>query len=136
MCFDTGGLSLKTGSYMKDMKFDMSGASISASIFFALAQHGFSKNCEFMVALPIAENLIGPESVKVDSVIESFSGKTVEITNTDAEGEDLWRLPLDDYYLKELKSGIADIKSAAKTGTIYFYIRGLLAEESKTLQGK
>ncbi|AFO52432.1 multifunctional aminopeptidase A [Candidatus Mycoplasma haematolamae str. Purdue] len=176
ICFDTGGLSIKTGNYMRGMKFDMSGSALVASIFFALSKAGFSEEKELIALLPVSENLVGSESIKVDSVLRSYSGKSVEITNTDAEGrlvlaeamtyaakdlgaselitiatltgaikyalgskysgawttlesqwkelseaaeyagEHLWRMPLDEYYLEELRSNIADLKNSAATG--------------------
>ncbi|AGX88849.1 M17 family metallopeptidase [Mycoplasma parvum] len=175
ICFDTGGLSIKTGNYMRNMKFDMTGAALVASIFITLAKNGFSKENEIIALLPISENLVGADSMKVDSVITSYGGKSVEISNTDAEGrliladsisyaskklkaseiitvatltgavkyalgskyagvwtssEDswkkleessaysgdyIWRLPLDEYYLEELKSEISDFKNSAAT---------------------
>lgn len=175
ICYDTGGLNIKTGSYMSDMKFDMSGAAISASTLFALASAKSKKNV--VVLLPLAENSVSGNSYRPDDVIVSKSGLSVEIDNTDAEGrlvladaiayacasynpselitiatltgaigyalgykyagawftscasfksfdiaakkagEWFWRMPLDDYYLKSLKSSrVADIKNSAKTG--------------------
>ncbi|WP_258393877.1 M17 family metallopeptidase [Mycoplasma wenyonii] len=86
ICFDTGGLSIKTGGNMTGMKFDMTGAGLVAAIFFALAKNKFSDENEVIAVLPISENLIGSDSIKVDSVIQSYGGKFIEISNTDAEG--------------------------------------------------
>ncbi|AFN65070.1 multifunctional aminopeptidase A [Mycoplasma wenyonii str. Massachusetts] len=86
ICFDTGGLSIKTGGNMVGMKFDMTGAGLVAAIFFALAKNKFSDKHEVIAVLPISENLIGSDSIKVDSVIQSYGGKFIEISNTDAEG--------------------------------------------------
>ncbi|AHC39818.1 cytosol aminopeptidase [Mycoplasma ovis str. Michigan] len=86
ICFDTGGLSLKTGGNMAGMKFDMTGAGLVAAIFFTLAKSKFSEENEVIALLPISENLIGSDSIKVDSVIQAYGGKFIEISNTDAEG--------------------------------------------------
>ena len=82
--FDSGGLCLKPGASMLNMKTDMAGAAVVLSAMGALS----ALNVEHTVTayLPLAENAIGSHSVRPGDIIESFSGKTVEITNTDAEG--------------------------------------------------
>ena len=82
--FDAGGISLKAANGMDEMKFDMAGA---ASVF------GTIKACA-MLKLPVnlvgiiasAENLPSGSAVKPGDIISSMAGKTIEITNTDAEG--------------------------------------------------
>lgn len=82
--YDTGGLSLKTGAGMPGMKTDMGGSAGVLGAFLHLAE----TNCpgRLVAALAIAENAIGPKSLKNDDVVRGYSGKTVEINNTDAEG--------------------------------------------------
>lgn len=82
--FDTGGLNLKPTGYMETMKCDMSGASIVLSTLYAVALLKLKIN--LTVVVPSTENAIGPESFKPGDVYTSYSGKTVEIGNTDAEG--------------------------------------------------
>jgi leucyl aminopeptidase len=82
--FDTGGISLKPSSSMKDMKFDMSGAAIASGAIFAAAELNLKVNIVSVSSL--TENKIGSRATLVESVIKSMSGKTVEINNTDAEG--------------------------------------------------
>jgi leucyl aminopeptidase len=81
--YDTGGLALKT-SGMETMKCDMSGAGVVLGILKAAAALKLPVN--LLGVLSIVENSIGPTSYKMGDVYKSRSGKTVEITNTDAEG--------------------------------------------------
>lgn len=98
--YDTGGLSLKSTSGMMTMKCDMSGSAIALGTLYAAANTGLKKN--LTVVIPSTENSIGANSYKPGDVYTSYSGKTVEIGNTDAEG----RLVLADalaYASKKLK---------------------------------
>lgn len=82
--FDSGGLSLKPTSNMLDMKSDMGGAATVLGTMQAIAQLG----CDHQIdALMLAtENMISGSAYRLGDVIRGHSGKTVEITNTDAEG--------------------------------------------------
>lgn len=82
--YDTGGLSLKPTSGMLGMKCDMSGAATALGTIFAVANIGLKRNVTAVV--PTTENCIGSKSYKPGDVYVSYSGKTVEIDNTDAEG--------------------------------------------------
>jgi len=82
--YDTGGLNLKVGGSMPGMKCDMGGAAAVLGAFRALVQGGCKQRLSLVLCL--AENAIGPLSVKPDDVLTMHSGKTVEINNTDAEG--------------------------------------------------
>lgn len=83
--FDTGGLNLKpAGGSMETMKDDMSGAGAVLGVFKAAAALRLKVN--LVGVLPIVENAIGPLSYKPGDVYPSHSGKTIEISNTDAEG--------------------------------------------------
>lgn len=81
--FDTGGLNIKTAN-METMRDDMSGAGAILGTMRNIAQLKLPLNV--IGVLASAENAIGPESYKPGDVIKSYSGITVEITNTDAEG--------------------------------------------------
>jgi leucyl aminopeptidase len=81
--YDTGGLHLKT-SGMETMKEDMSGGAAVLGTIKAAAALGLKVN--LVGAIPTTENAIGPDSYKLGDVYRSYSGKTVEITDTDAEG--------------------------------------------------
>ncbi len=82
--FDTGGISLKPGANMDEMKFDMCGA---ASVFGAIKSVARLKLPMNVVALiPAVENMPGGNATRPGDVVTSMSGKTIEILNTDAEG--------------------------------------------------
>lgn len=82
--FDAGGYNLKGMAEMRGMKFDMCGAANALECMEIAAWSNYDEN--FICAIALAENLIGPEAVKMGDVIHTLSGKTVEVLNTDAEG--------------------------------------------------
>lgn len=116
VCFDTGGLNIKVGGHMRWMKYDMSGAAIVSMTLLSLAKNKVKGN--YVAVCPLVINLCDTEAQRPDDVIISYSGKSVEIDNTDAEG----RLILADaltYTAKDLKaSRIFDI--ATLTGAMIY----------------
>lgn len=82
--FDTGGISLKPGAYMDEMKFDMCGAASVFGTIETLLQLQPKINVVGIVAA--AENMPGSQATKPGDIVTSMSGKTIEILNTDAEG--------------------------------------------------
>jgi probable aminopeptidase NPEPL1 len=82
--YDTGGLSMKTRTSMIGMKTDMGGAAAVLAAFWAAVKLGCPHN--LTAVLCIAENMVGPDAIRPDDVLTLFSGKTVEVNNTDAEG--------------------------------------------------
>jgi len=86
--FDSGGLSIKTRNGMYDMKYDKIGAIYGAYALLHLMQDSDPrlKNCKLVGIFPFAENAVSENSTRPGDVIKSYSGKTVEILNTDAEG--------------------------------------------------
>jgi leucyl aminopeptidase len=82
--FDTGGLSIKPGEAMVNMKRDMTGGAIVMSVMAALADVG----CPVPVVglVPAAENAIGGNALRPGDVVRHYGGRTSEVTNTDAEG--------------------------------------------------
>jgi leucyl aminopeptidase len=82
--FDSGGISLKPGQAMDEMKFDMCGAAAVLGALDAIARIGAPVNVVGIV--PTCENLPGGQATKPGDIHRSFSGKFVEILNTDAEG--------------------------------------------------
>lgn len=112
--FDTGGLNLKGTGFMESMKCDMGGAGVALGVLFAASKIKLKRN--ITIIIPATENAIGPASYKPGDVYTSYSGKTIEIGNTDAEG----RLILADalsYAVKHLKPNrIIDV--ATLTGAI------------------
>jgi leucyl aminopeptidase len=84
VCFDSGGLSLKTGAGMMGMKGDMGGAAAVAGTMQALAARKARVNVVGVVGL--VENMPDGKAQRPDDVVKSMSGQTVEVLNTDAEG--------------------------------------------------
>jgi leucyl aminopeptidase len=82
--FDTGGISLKPGAAMDEMKFDMCGAASVVGVMHSLAQLKLPINVVGII--PSVENMPGSRATKPGDVVTSMSGKTIEILNTDAEG--------------------------------------------------
>jgi len=82
--FDTGGISLKPGPNMEQMKFDMGGAASVIGAFEAVAVMQLPINLVCVVAA--AENMPGGNAYRPGDVLTSMSGKTIEVLNTDAEG--------------------------------------------------
>lgn len=82
--FDTGGISLKPGAGMDEMKYDMGGAASVFGLMQVVAQLKPSVNVIGVVAA--AENMPAGNASKPGDVVTSLSGKTIEILNTDAEG--------------------------------------------------
>lgn len=111
--YDTGGLNIKV-SGMETMKADMAGAAVALGIIRVASELKLKAN--LIAVLSVAENAIGPSSYKPGDVYRSHSGKTVEISNTDAEG----RLVLADAisYVQEKYEPTKLIDFATLTGGI------------------
>ena len=82
--YDTGGLSLKGKTGMPGMKTDMGGAAAVIGAFRAAVRR--KPKHRILALLCLAENAIGPEATRPDDILSMYSGRTVEINNTDAEG--------------------------------------------------
>ncbi len=82
--FDTGGISLKPGAGMQEMKFDMSGAAAVLEAFAAIVELGLP--IDLLTVVPSTENMPSGTAVKPGDVITQYNGVTVEVNNTDAEG--------------------------------------------------
>lgn len=83
--FDTGGINLKPAEGMLSMRTDMSGSAVVLSVIDAVARIGLPVH--LTVLLPLAENAFGEASYRPSDVIRPYGGRrTVEVTNTDAEG--------------------------------------------------
>lgn len=82
--FDSGGIQVKPGRGMEEMKGDMAGA---AAVLGAMQAIGKLKpHCNVSAVIPTCENMINGNGYRPGDVISSFSGKTIEIQHTDAEG--------------------------------------------------
>jgi len=111
--FDTGGISLKTPGGMHEMKMDMSGAAAVLSTMRAIAELELKINV--IAVIPSTENMPSGTAIKPGDIITQYSGKTVEINNTDAEG----RLILADalaYAIEQGADRVVDI--ATLTGAV------------------
>ena len=82
--FDTGGISLKPGLSMDEMKYDMGGAATVLGTFKALGELKPALNV--VAVIPATENMPAGNAAKPGDVVTSLSGQTIEILNTDAEG--------------------------------------------------
>lgn len=110
--FDAGGMNIKTGSYMDDMKTDMAGAALAMGIIRSVALLGLPLHV--VALLPATDNRLNGNALVCGDVIRMYDGTTVEITNTDAEG----RLLLADavaYAAKNLKPELI-VSMATLTG--------------------
>jgi leucyl aminopeptidase len=82
--FDSGGISLKPGADMDQMKFDMCGAAAVLGTFRAIAETKAQVNVVGLI--PACENLPSGRATKPGDIVTSMSGQTIEVLNTDAEG--------------------------------------------------
>ena len=84
VCFDTGGISLKPAKFMEDMTYDMAGSAVVVGLMKNLALRKAKVNVVGVVGL--VENMPGGNAQRPGDIVKSYSGKTIEILNTDAEG--------------------------------------------------
>jgi len=111
--FDTGGISIKPSAGMQEMKMDMSGAAAVLEAVAAIAELGLA--LELIAVVPATENMPSGTAIKPGDIITQYSGKTVEINNTDAEG----RLILADALAYAVELGAARIVDLATlTGAV------------------
>jgi leucyl aminopeptidase len=82
--FDTGGISLKPPAKMDEMKYDMTGAAVVTGLMKTLATRQAKVNVVGLIGL--AENSPDGEAYRPGDIITTYSGQTIEVTNTDAEG--------------------------------------------------
>ena len=131
--FDSGGISLKPGAEMDEMKYDMCGAASVLGTLQAIAKMGLKINV--VGVIPTCENMPSGTATKPGDIVTSMSGQTIEILNTDAEG----RLILCDaltYSAKFNPDTVIDI--ATLTGACVIALghvaSGLFASEDKLAQ--
>jgi len=112
--FDTGGISLKPGAGMEDMKGDMGGAAAVTGAMLALAARKAPVNAVGLIGL--VENMPDGNAQRPGDIVTSMSGQTIEVINTDAEG----RLVLADvlWYAKETFKPKFMVNFATLTGAI------------------
>ena len=84
VCFDTGGYSLKPAKFMEDMTYDMAGSATVVGLMKTLAIRKAKINVVGVVGL--VENMVSGNAQRPGDIVKSYSGKTIEVLNTDAEG--------------------------------------------------
>jgi len=116
--FDTGGVSLKPAGGMEEMKYDMGGSGVVIGLMKTLALRKAKANIIGVVGL--VENHIGNMATRPSDVVKSYSGQTIEVLNTDAEG----RLVLADalWYTQEKYKPELMVDLATLTGAIIIAI--------------
>ncbi len=112
--FDTGGISIKPAGGMEDMKWDMAGAGTVVGLMAALAGRRAKVDAVGLVGL--VENMLSGNAQRPGDVVKSYSGQTIEVLNTDAEG----RLVLADviWYCQEKFAPRFMVDLATLTGAI------------------
>jgi leucyl aminopeptidase len=126
--FDSGGLSLKPADRMEEMKTDMGGGGAVLAALGAIAE--LELPVKVIVVVPSCENMPGGRSYRPGDIITALNGKTIEVTNTDAEG----RLILADALTHARRSGATHILDLATlTGAIVIamgdYYAGLFSND-------
>lgn len=114
VCFDTGGISIKSARGMENMKWDMGGAAAVTGAMCSLAGRKINRNVVGIIGL--VENMPDGNAQRPGDVVTSMSGQTIEVINTDAEG----RLILADVltYVQQVYKPEAIIDLATLTGAI------------------
>ena len=114
VCFDSGGISIKPGAGMEDMKGDMGGAACVTGLMHALAARKAKANVIGIIGL--VENMPDGKSYRPGDILTSLSGQTIEVINTDAEG----RLVLADllWYVQDKFKPAFMVNLATLTGAI------------------
>ena len=128
--FDSGGISLKPGAKMAEMKFDMSGGAAALCAIAAIARLGLPLRIVGVVGA--TENLPSGNSVKPGDIVTASNGKTIEVNNTDAEG----RLVLADCLCHAISLGAEQVVDLATlTGAVIIALgstyAGLIANDDE-----
>lgn len=133
--FDSGGLNLKPTGSLEDMKMDMAGAAAVAGALIAAAET--KPNVRLIGAVPLVENMVSGAAFRPGDIVRSYTGKTVEVGNTDAEG----RLILIDalaYVIKQYKPDVL-IDMATLTGACLIalgeHIAGVFSPDDELADG-
>ncbi len=134
VCFDSGGISIKPSAGMEDMKWDMGGAAVTASIIKYLSN--IKTNFSYAGIVGLVENMPSSTAYKPGDIVKSYKGINVEVLNTDAEG----RLVLADIitYGCEVYKPKVVIDFATLTGAIVValgqHYAGLFSNDDKLSQ--
>ncbi|MFB0515870.1 MAG: leucyl aminopeptidase [Candidatus Neomarinimicrobiota bacterium] len=114
LTFDSGGICIKPSEKMDEMKFDMSGGGAVLGVMEAVSR--LQPRINIVAAIPSTENLPGGKAQKPGDIVKAYSGKTIEVINTDAEG----RLILADAlsYVVDKYKPVAVLDFATLTGAV------------------
>ena len=131
--FDSGGISIKPSANMEEMKFDKSGGIAVMATLKAVAEMKLPVNVYALI--PSAENLPSGSSYRPGDIITTYSGKTVEVQNTDAEG----RMILCDalhYAVKQNCDVIIDVATLTGACVVALgkYMAGLMGNDDKLIK--
>lgn len=131
---DTGGYCLKPANSMMGIKGDMAGGAAVVGAMYALAKNEIKTNV--VGVIPMCENRISPGSLLPGDVISSYSGKTIEIGNTDAEGRLILADAVSYAIRKEHVSKVLDIATltGAVTNLFGFTIGGVIADHEELFE--
>ena len=131
--FDTGGISIKPSARMDEMKSDMAGGGAVVSTMGAIAELGLP--LRVLAVVPACENMLSGRSYRPGDIVTALNGKTIEVTNTDAEG----RLVLADaltYARREGATHVIDL--ATLTGAVVValgdYYAGVMANDEEWVE--
>lgn len=115
VCFDTGGLNIKTGGFMSLMKKDMGGAATVLGLAHMIM--GLNLPLRLRVLIPVAENVISGNAMRPKDILTSRKGLTVEVNDTDAEGRLILAdaLAFADEEKPDLLISMATLTGAART---------------------
>jgi len=115
--FDTGGISIKPSANMEQMKMDMCGAAAVIGAFEAVSRLKLKLN--LIGLIPIVENMPSGNAMKPGDIIRSYSGTTIEVQNTDAEGRLILADALD-YAANYKPKAVIDIATLTGAAVITF----------------
>ena len=112
--FDTGGISIKPGAGMWNMRADMSGAAAVSGATLALARA--KAPVHVIAVVPLAENAVDAAATRPGDIVRSYSGKTIEVLNTDAEGRMILADAIE--YVQDRHKPRAIVDIATLTGSV------------------
>lgn len=132
--YDTGGMNIKTGNYMENMKSDMAGAATMASVLYAIARSRL--NVHVIALIPATDNRLNGNAYVSGDVVTMHNGMTVEVVNTDAEGRMILAdaLSYAKNYKPELVIDAATLTGAASRAIGKYGVVAMQADADKPME--